>query len=280
MGNVYVTGTSMSDTGDNTQYLDFVTIKYHANGDTAWVRRQDFGGKDVSRGLGVDVQGNVYVAGTNNDDRIVTAKYSPSGTLLWSRLFGSQGGAQDLAIDSRGSIIVCGSSCRSSADMVTIKYCPNGDTAWVRYYDWAGSDDRALAAAIGESDDVIVSGYGATATTHIDCTTVRYDSTGSQLWAAGYDGPKHGADFASDVAVDDSGNAVITGCGDNGYGTPWDYLTIKYDSVGETLWTRRYNGTANGDDEASTLVVDKSGYVYVTGFASYADNGRDFQVSA
>jgi uncharacterized delta-60 repeat protein len=269
-GNVYVTGASMSDTGSNAEYLDFVTIKYYPNGDTAWVRRADFGGKDIPSGLGVDAQGNVYATGTNNDSRMVTVKYDPTGSRLWYEFFGSQGGANDLVLDSQGNVIVCGSSYRASSDAAVVKYGPNGDTTWARYYDWAGYEDYAQAIACGQTDDLATAGYGASATSHYDCVTVRYDSSGNRLWAAGYDGPNHGDDRTYSVAADSSGNIVAVGYGDNGYTTPYDYLTIKYDSVGETLWTRRYDGPAHSGDKASAVAVDAAGNVYVTGSITVA----------
>jgi uncharacterized delta-60 repeat protein len=273
-GNVYVTGASMSDTGSNAQYLDFVTIKYYPNGDTAWVRRADFGGKDIPSGLGVDAQGNVYATGTNNDSRMVTVKYDPTGSRLWYEFFGSQDGANDLVVDSQGNVIVCGSEHRASSDAATVKYRPNGDTAWVRCYDWAGYEDYAQAIACGQAEALATAGFGAGATSHYDCITVMYDSSGDRLWATGYDGPNHGDDRTYCVAADSSGNIVAVGYGDNGYTTPYDYLTIKYDSAGETLWTRRYDGPAGRDDKAKAVAVDASGNVLVTGYARAMDSGQ------
>ncbi len=255
-GNVYVTGASMSDTGSNTQYLDFVTIKYYPNGDTAWVRREDFGGKVIPSGLGVDAQGNVYVAGTNNDSRMVTVKYSPTGTRLWYEFFGSQGGAGDLVLDSQGNVSVCGSSLRASSDATTVKYRPNGDTAWARFYDWAGFEDYAQAIACGTAEALAIAGYGAGATSHYDCISVMYDSSGDRLWAAVYDGPDHGDDRANDVAAGGSGCVVTTGHTDNGYTTPPNFLTIGYSLQGETLWMRTYDGPAGGWDDAKAVAVD------------------------
>ena len=53
---------------------------------------------------------------------------------------------------------------------------------------------------------------------------------------------------------------VITSSGD------WyDYLTVKYNRQGETVWVKRYDV---GDNEAwaSDLVVDSQGNVYVTSY--------------
>jgi hypothetical protein len=73
---VYVTGYSI---GSGSSY-DYATIKYLANGDTAWVRRYNGPGNNEDRptALAVDDSGNVYVtgytwSGTSND--YATVKY-------------------------------------------------------------------------------------------------------------------------------------------------------------------------------------------------------------
>jgi hypothetical protein len=266
-GNVYVVGASMSDTGSNTQYLDFVTIKYFPNGDTAWVRRADFGGKDLPSGLGVDGQGNVYVTGTNNDSRMVTVKYDLAGHQKWVKLYGSQALSDGLVLDQDGNVIICGGDMQVSTDCIIIKYRPNGDTAWARFYDWAGYDDDLDVLAPTSQGGLCAVGYCSDTNPGGNVLVLKYDSTGNRQWAAYYDGPQHGADWPSAVAVDRVGNSYIAAVSDNGYGTSLDYLTIKYDSAGETLWTRRYDGPAHADDEANAVATDGSGNVLVTGYA-------------
>src|SRR3990170_1907844 len=63
-GNVYVTGYS---TGSGN-YYNYATIKYHSNGDAAWVRRYDGGGNglDEARAIAVDGSGSVYVTGLSS----------------------------------------------------------------------------------------------------------------------------------------------------------------------------------------------------------------------
>ena len=43
------------------------------------------------------------------------------------------------------------------------------------------------------------------------------------------------------MAVDGNGNVYVTG-GSYGSGNSWDYATIKYNTSGDTIWVRRYNG--------------------------------------
>ena len=64
--------------------------------------------------------------------------------------------------------------------------------------------------------------------------------------------------------------AVVTGAS-SGRGGYYDYATIKYSGAGLPLWTNRYSGP--GDSQASSVVVDASGNVFVTG---YSWSGRSY----
>lgn len=47
--------------------------------------------------------------------------------------------------------------------------------------------------------------------TGYDYTTVKYDMTGQEQWAARYDGPASFDDQTNAIAIDDSGNVYVTG---------------------------------------------------------------------
>ena len=79
------------------------------------------------------------------------------------------------------------------------------------------------------------------------------------------------------MAVDGSNNVIVTGYSDvNGYGTNFDYATIKYSSDGVPLWTNRYNGPGNDWDEARAVAVDGSNNVIVTGGATDSGGCLDY----
>jgi hypothetical protein len=90
---------------------------------------------------------------------------------------------------------------------------------------------------------------------------------GLPLWTNRYNGPGNGSDIATALAVDASGNALVTGYSSGTSGTNYDYATVAYSAAGAPLWTNRYNGPANNHAQATAIAVDASGKVFVTGFS-------------
>jgi len=94
-------------------------------------------------------------------------------------------------------------------------------------------------------------------------TTIKYDGRGEQQWVRTYDNPYGDADSPSDMAVDALGNVYITGS--SGMGAQSDILTLKYNSNGDLLWVKLYDGGKQASDVAWAMALDASGNIYVTG---------------
>src|SRR5258708_733416 len=134
---------------------------------------------------------------------------------------------------------------------------------WVaRYNGQGGANSIAVDSNTG---NVYVTGFSWGGETLQDYATVAYDAAGTELWVARYNGPASSGDWATAIAVDDTGNIYVTG-GSVGIGTFNDYATVAYDATGAQLWVARYNGPANFDDVARAIAVNSgTGNVYVTG---------------
>src|SRR5204863_5620365 len=101
-----------------------------------------------------------------------------------------------------------------------------------------------------------------------DYYTAKYAAAdGALLWEKRYSGPAGNDDIAQAVAVDASGNVVVTGYS-YGLGSYHDYYTAKYAAAtGMLLWEKRYDGPAHEVDVPTALVVDSIGNVVVTGYS-------------
>jgi uncharacterized delta-60 repeat protein len=151
---------------------------------------------------------------------------------------------------------------------------------WVALYNGGYGPDVADAIAVDGSGNVYVTGSsfgpGSCNLACVDYATIKYDPSGTQQWAARYNGPASDSDQPSAIAVDASGNVYVTG---SSIGTTWpdyDYATIKYDSSGQQQWVARYSGPGNDLDFGNAIAVDASGNVYVTGASFASGTGFDY----
>jgi len=92
------------------------------------------------------------------------------------------------------------------------------------------------------------------------------------LWTARYDGPAHGEDRCTGMAIDRAGNVCLTGYS-FGDSSDFDFATTKFGPDGETLWTRRYGSSLNCEDRPWCLALDSSGCLVASG-GTIADRSR------
>jgi hypothetical protein len=286
-GNVYVTGVSW-DIGTGG---DYATVKYDTNGNQLWVARYNGpeNGDDETNAIAVDASGNVYVTGrspgSGTDVDYATVKYDTDGAELWvARYNGPENdwdSANAIAVDAFGNVYVTGwSGGGETVDAyATVKYDPDGNELWGQRLNqwalgqWGGiieSSAGGVDLAVDSSGNVYVTGSLYDWIGEIggdrswDYGTVKYDTNGNELWVKRYNGPENGDDRAGAIAVDASGNVYVTG-GSPGSDTDSDYTTVKYDTDGNELWVKQYNGPGDDMDHANAIAVDASGNVYVTG---------------
>lgn len=85
-----------------------------------------------------------------------------------------------------------------------------------------------------------------------------------------------GPDYAYRVAVDDEGYVYVASTCTNGNDDK-DIVLLKYaPEIGsDPIWDVRYNGPGDGDDIATGIVIDSSGYIYVCGNSEGNGTGKD-----
>jgi hypothetical protein len=258
-GNVYVTGQN-------------VTIKYNTFGDTQWVRSYSSYGYAV-RAMVIDDLGNIYVTGWCGDDSFATIKYNPFGDTQWVARYqeGEYTNPKAIGVDDSGNVFVTGGSYYWGGGThyytwwTTVKYNSSGIRQWAidetGFFDnWSNPND----IAVDDSGNVYVTGqinlYYLT-----EFTTVKYSSSGVRQWFRSYN--LGYSSVANAITLDRRRRNVYVTGQSRISDTSEDYVTIKYNSSGESLWTQRYNGPENSTDNATDIMADDSGNAYVTGIS-------------
>ena len=260
--------------------------------DLAWVRQLGTLSQDYSSGVSADGLGNVYISGytfgslggpnAGGTDAFL-AKYSPAGSLLWTRQLGT--GSDDLGLgvsaDGLGNVYISGYTSFGSlggpnaggADAFLAKYSAAGSLLWTRQLG-TGSDDLGLGVSADGLGNVYISGWtwgslGGPSTGERNAFLAKYSAAGSLLWTRQL-GTTLGSTFVTNyvsVSADGLGNAYISGTTLGSLSGPnaghEDAFLAKYDATGSLLWTRQLGTTSY--DYSSGVSADGLGNAYISG---------------
>ncbi len=249
-GNVFVTGESYH----NESGGDIVTIKYNSSGIEQWnVRFQGISNEEeTGYDIACDVFGNVFVCGNIKGEKrsYVTIKYDTDGNEQWAEFYTPENNItsfRNIIADDKGNVYsLCGTH--------TLKYNTEGKLMWVI------ENPYSFTSAFAIDNDGNV--YQTTSGTLNDtCRTYKYNSDGVLQWTVKCVTISHG--FS--IVVDKSGNAYVAGDIGGPISNYKDFLILKYNSSGDLLWTRTFNGMGNSTDQAFEIKIDLTGDIIVTG---------------
>ncbi|MEE9423976.1 MAG: SBBP repeat-containing protein [Methylococcales bacterium] len=267
-------------------FTDMFVAKYAADGNLVWVKHAGGMNPDsrsgsivFSRGVSgsgitMDVSGNVYVLGGFTD----------------SATFGL-GETGETTLTSEGF-----------SDIFVAKYTADGDLVWVRRAGGTDFDGGSDIVVDGLGDTYVTGGFRESATFgpeevgettltsdgESDVFVAKYTTDGDLVWVKRAGGA--GFTSGSGIAVDDSGNAYVSGsfgvatitgiggsatfgAGEAGETTltsdgSRDIFVAKYTVDGDLVWVKRAGGS--NSDGGQGIAVDNSDTVYVTG--AFFDN--------
>lgn len=220
----------------------------------AWSWIAGSGSADYIRDVTLDSAGNAYIQGTLQSSFIMgsvtvnkqgmadlyVAKISPLGTPLWAVNFPSSWSiwGHGIALGPTGSIYVTG-----------------------KFFKTATFGSTKLTATTGGSADG-------------DLFVAKLSPSGVPLWAVKAGGNKY--DISRGIAVDQAGNAYITGtfAGSGSFGShkvssnsdDHDLFVAKLSSLGTWQWVQ--TAGAKPADEGRGVSLDVAGNIYVTGVIS------------
>ncbi|MBK7390512.1 MAG: SBBP repeat-containing protein [Bacteroidetes bacterium] len=97
---------------------------------------------------------------------------------------------------------------------------------------------------------------------------------GNVEWKINYSNTFSQYDKGLAIVSDDDCNSYIAGTTWNGINL--DYLVVKLNHKGDTVWSQAYNGTGDGEDVPVAIALDDNGNVFVTGSSIGLVTGFDF----
>lgn len=300
-GNIYILGTTSGELSGQTAfgYSDAWVRKYDSDGNDLWTNQFGSEGADAAYSGDTDGEGNLYVVG-RTAKTLTSAeslgsfdaflkKYSPDGSELFTKQFGTSGRDQAIGVqvsdqgsvyafgETRGTIE--GQSSLGKQDVFLIQFDSEGQIGWSKQLGspetdtaediFVGSDGSIYLAGttLGEMDTSL----GKTSTDN-DAYIVKFDPDGNQNWVRQFGSGEAQSDAAFAVTADQDGNVIVAGrtSGELPEKSTWgsfDAFVRKYDSSGTEIWTKQF-GSDQGlldDDDAYGLATDSSGNIYVSG---------------
>jgi uncharacterized delta-60 repeat protein len=281
-GNVYVLASSQG----SMARTDFAVIKYNSAGAQQWVQRYNSPSNSFDQPvkLALDAAGNIYITGYSHvsgfNYDFTTIKYNNSGAQQWVKTYNGTASGDDrpvgMAVDAAGNVYLTGytASTGSSVDYATIKYSTSGTEEWVKKYNGpANGEDDPSGIILDNTGNICVTGYGPGTGTGFDFATIKYSPTGTELWVKRFTGTGTNNELARGIAADGSGNIYVTGSGTVSFNM--DFLTVKYNSTGDTVWTRKYNGPDSDTDVGQYVVAHDENNIYVTGLSYGSGSSED-----
>jgi len=159
---------------------------------------------------------------------------------------------------------------------------------WARGSTAVSGGSEASAVAVDASGNTYMAGEFTTSVTFGTDTLsnvgpgniflTKYNAAGNVLWAKRASGTFYDNAWAASVAIDTAGNVYMAGyfnspsfsfdaitlTNTDNSGNSSDIFLAKYDANGNVLWAKSFGGTLT--DQATSIVVDVSGNIYMAGF--------------
>ena len=281
-GNVYIAGVTTGTTAAGKICI----LKYLPSGDTTWTRTYSEQGLSFTSvgTIAIDDSQNVYACG-RSDSTVRIVKYLPNGMPANVMSYTLGGGMSFW----HGNFHILGSEeaylamsvehPTRWADWLVVKLSPDSRVVWERAYkdtgstlerlQWSDVDERANIYLTG---DIVTSPIGADA-----FCTMKMDSAGTVQWITEYDGPQNLRDMPRFLLFDRGSTYVGGWSMYQEMGEDQAIALVKYDSLGDERWVRRYGSDdttcdlgyeeIEGVPNFRSVNVDDSGVVYVTGYA-------------
>ncbi len=266
--NVYIAGHS---TGNR-----FTTLKYNVNGNLVWTSLDTIASGQGPSLITLDNAQNVYIAirgfdVLNTTFTSTTIKYNSAGLKVWQRSNNGNfidGAAFPVEIKyhPHGYIYVLAATTNyNDGDFNVVKYDTLGNLIWTSSYSFTDYYDLPKDFILDKYGNVYVTGnIYPTGGTYDSIVTIKISKLGVFEWKKTYSSGYSMLDEASGIAIDTLGFIYVAGKSPDSFYAE-NFLTLKYDSLGNEIWNTRYKHTNSSNDIPNSISLDYAGNIYLSG---------------
>ena len=273
--NVYVAGSTNSRAFES----DYVLLKYNRGGGIIWGRFFSTGTSDYDYATNVlvDNANKIIVSGITNAyeyPKITTLQFDTSGNMLWDITYSvateSVQYVTDMRIDKSNNIYLTGKAFHSGKQyLIMVKYDSSGNEDLVLNYKTDVLSGLVLFEFDSENNIYFIKENSISSDTTKRLNLVKSDPEGKIIFDTTYIFPP----YSSKDAFLMNGKIYVTG-------SSIDYANYTIGNIyaaclnlnGATIWNNYEFGSGTGEDVASSLMIDQSGNLYVTGNGSFGLN--------
>lgn len=297
IGNAFITGATtglLSDAPKVRVYDPFVT-KFDPSGSTLWIDQTASGEiAHVNSAIVTDRLGRAYtfgqIIGDSLDPLDIIRRFNPTGEIEYSRFsrllpnYASNLELQFMELDSDGNLIVAlsefntkiVSGVTSSLRPLLAKFNSEGFLMWVETYDSFGNNSFVQSVAVDNEGNSYLAGIKDLGSASPVGYLLKYNSNGQVVMELDLDAQANEMSLARSVEVDSEGFIYLVGStlGDPDLGNLGqnDALLVKYDPLGELVWSKQFGGPE--DEVAMKIAIGSTGDVYVVGLSNTGTAGE------
>ncbi len=237
-----------------------------------------FGEVDQAFAVAPEADGTVVVGGYVSDAAgsrdAWLARYAADGSLLWNHVLPGPGGGNDeiraLVSDGEGNVYAAGYQNGPEGQ---------GHDAWLAHYDLDGNEvlvtvyngpdsghDMFNGMVADAEGNLVLGGYSNSVAGGNDVLLRKVTTDGMVLWSRTFPGPNGGTDLVWDVEVSPAGNIYAAGYREGPAGEARNAWLAKYDTDGNEIWLRSFNGPDSLDDYIVGITVVGDDDVVASGY--------------
>jgi hypothetical protein len=261
------TGFALDSSNDVVVTGSAVTVKFDGNGNQLWTAPYS------AQAIAIDLGHNVYITGIS--DKFTTMKLNALGSNLWVAnwsYFQTRGVSQVVAVDSSSNVYVSGEEDVTSTPTIypmvaALKYDSNGNQLWEMDINVGPvGETQAVGLVLDKLNNMYLEFNMPQGGGQEGYQTCKLNDDGTAVWFAG-NPTRNGSSLSVALALDGTGDAIVTGA--NAYEVYPNnrYGTYKIDTSGNYVWSNVYPAVVTGNSQSTSIAVDSANGVYVTGFS-------------